>query len=129
MPPARQDHLVTVDPQRLDAAYRTALDALLRERHPDGYWVGELATSALSTAVAVRALAKLPGDFAALIDGGLRYLTSHQNADGGWGDTDRSFSNISTSTLGRAAFGITGTEGRYPETVARAEAYLRQFGD
>jgi len=42
-----------IDPTRLRAAYRIAHDALIRERHPDGYWVGELATSALSTAVAV----------------------------------------------------------------------------
>jgi squalene-hopene/tetraprenyl-beta-curcumene cyclase len=118
-----------VDPQRLDDAYRTALDALLRERHPDGYWVGELSTSALSTAVAVSALSKVPGDFATLIDDGLRYLATHQNPDGGWGDTDRSFSNISTSMLGRAAFALTGTAGRFPEAVARVEAYLRQFGD
>jgi squalene-hopene/tetraprenyl-beta-curcumene cyclase len=120
---------MTVDPQRLDNAYRIALDALLRERHPDGYWVGELATSALSTAVAVSALSKVPGDFTSLIDGGLGYLATHQNPDGGWGDTDRSFSNISTSTLCRAAFAITGTEGRYPEVIQRAEGYLRQFGD
>ncbi len=42
-----------VDPHRLEKAYQTALAALLAERHPDGYWVGELSTSALSTAVAV----------------------------------------------------------------------------
>ena len=38
---------------RLEAAYQTALAALVKERHPDGYWVGELSTSALSTATAV----------------------------------------------------------------------------
>src|SRR5438045_2856967 len=41
---------------RLESAYQTALAALLAERHPDGYWVGELSTSALSTATAVMAL-------------------------------------------------------------------------
>jgi squalene-hopene/tetraprenyl-beta-curcumene cyclase len=118
-----------IDTARLNAAYRIAHDALMAERHPDGYWVGELATSALSTAVAVMALSKVPGDHAALIDGGLNYLVAHQNADGGWGDTDRSFSNISTSMLCRAAFAMTGSEGRYPETLAKIEAYLRTFGD
>ena len=44
-----------LDRDRLDAAYRTALDALLQERHPDGYWIGELSSSALSTATAVMA--------------------------------------------------------------------------
>jgi len=46
-----------LDASRLERAYQTALAALLAERHPDGYWIGELSTSALSTAVAVCALA------------------------------------------------------------------------
>ncbi len=41
---------------RLEAAYQTALAALLAERTPEGHWVGELSTSALSTATAVMAL-------------------------------------------------------------------------
>ena len=40
--------------ERLEAAYQKALAALLAERHPDGYWVGELSTSALSTATAAQ---------------------------------------------------------------------------
>src|SRR5256885_323657 len=44
---------------RLDAAYQTAHAALLAERTPDGHWVGELSASALSTAVAVSALAQV----------------------------------------------------------------------
>jgi squalene-hopene/tetraprenyl-beta-curcumene cyclase len=43
---------------------------------------------------------------------GLRWLVANQNADGGWGDTDRSISNISTTALGWAAlaFDDTGDE-------------------
>ena len=41
---------------RLESAYQTALAALLAERTADGHWVGELSTSALSTATAVMAL-------------------------------------------------------------------------
>ena len=40
--------------------------------------------------------------------GGLNWLAAHQNADGGWGDTVKSFSNISTTMLCRAAFHLTG---------------------
>src|SRR6266705_7001371 len=98
-----------LDPARLDAAYRTALDALLNERHPEGYWVGELSSSALSTATAVTALHLVDKNLgttthAALIENGLAWLVAHQNPDGGWGDTDKSFSNISTTMLCRAAF-------------------------
>ena len=42
-------------PERLETAYQTALAALLAERTSEGHWVGELSTSALSTAVAVSA--------------------------------------------------------------------------
>src|SRR5437660_748747 len=102
-PPARD---------RLEAAYQTALAALLAERTPDGYWVGELSTSALSTAVASSALALVqkavaPGRYEALIRGGAAWLAAHQNDDGGWGDTVKSFSNISTTMLCRAAFRLS----------------------
>jgi squalene-hopene/tetraprenyl-beta-curcumene cyclase len=136
-----------LDRARLDAAYRTGLDALLKERHPDGYWIGELSSSALSTATAVMALhltsAPLspPGrgvgaegrSHADLIERGLAWLVSHQNPDGGWGDTDKSYSNISTTMLCRAAFYLCsrhtpcadadGTRS-VPATIARAEAWL-----
>src|SRR5947209_7507055 len=102
------------DPQRLEAAYQTALAALLAERTPEGHWVGELSTSALATATAVTALAlvqtRVPGAARQdrLIAGGLDWLAAHQNADGGWGDTVKSLSNISTTMLCRAAFYLTG---------------------
>jgi squalene-hopene/tetraprenyl-beta-curcumene cyclase len=118
------------EPHRLEAAYQTALAALLAERTSAGHWVGELSTSALSTATAVSALAlvkkQLPRQdlYHSLIAGGVVWLAEHQNADGGWGDTVKSLSNISTSMLCRAAFHITGTAGRYAETLARVERWL-----
>src|SRR3954465_4877193 len=99
-----------MDRQRLQAAYLKARDALLAERTPEGHWVGELSTSALSTATAVMALHLVQKhtpphhQFQQLIDGGLAWLVAHQNEDGGFGDTVKSFSNISTSMLCRAAF-------------------------
>jgi squalene-hopene/tetraprenyl-beta-curcumene cyclase len=45
-----------ISPDRLEQAYPTALAALLAERTSEGHWVGELSTSALSTAVAVSGL-------------------------------------------------------------------------
>src|SRR5436309_13741115 len=98
---------------QLERAYLTALAALLAERSPEGHWVGELSTSALSTATAVGALALVQkeqlGTFDPLTRGGLDWLAVHQNADGGWGDTVQSLSNISTTMLCRAAFHLTGT--------------------
>ncbi|HEY7311988.1 MAG TPA: prenyltransferase/squalene oxidase repeat-containing protein [Gemmataceae bacterium] len=116
--------------ERLESAYQTALTALLAERTPEGHWVGELSTSALSTATAVSALTlvqkatRAHGSFDSLIAGGLTWLAAHQNADGGWGDTIRSFSNISTTMLCRAAFHLTGTAAAHDDTLRHSEDWL-----
>ncbi len=119
-----------VDSERLAAAYQAALNALLAERTPQGHWVGELSTSALSTATAVSALALVQnattahGSFDPLILGGLNWLAAHQNADGGWGDTIKSLSNISTTMLCRAAFHLTGAGSSHEDTLRRCEDWL-----
>ncbi len=98
--------------------------ALLAERTPGGFWVGELSASALSTATAVFAL-DMVGDpkYTPLVRNGLKWLAENQNADGGWGDTTKSFSNLSTTCLGWAVFNIPDAEG-YTETIDRAEAWI-----
>ncbi|MBL9083797.1 MAG: squalene--hopene cyclase [Planctomycetales bacterium] len=100
-----------IDRPRLLAAYAKAREVLLAERVPEGHWVGELSSSALSTATAVSALsiAARHADVAtrtqyeALIAAALQWIFARQNPDGGWGDTDKSLSNISTTMLVRAA--------------------------
>ncbi|MCA9227814.1 MAG: squalene--hopene cyclase, partial [Planctomycetales bacterium] len=131
--------------ERLRAAYETARRDLLAERDAAGYWVGELATSALSTATAVSALSlvlrhatQLPFDrerIVELIRGGVDYLATHQNPDGGWGDTDKSHSNIATAMLGVAAIHLATQAGAtdrpleaYAETLDRANAYIDAQG-
>lgn len=111
---------------RLRAAYLIARDALLAERVPEGHWVGELSTSALSTSTAVMALHLVnPFEHRERIDAGLKWLAEHQNPDGGWGDTVKSFSNISTSMLCRAAFKMIGEQDR-SDTILRLEDYLTE---
>jgi squalene-hopene/tetraprenyl-beta-curcumene cyclase len=106
--------------------------ALLNARVPAGHWEGLLSSSALSTATAVVALelvrrnrpdapAALPG----LIDAGLAWLEKHANADGGYGDTVDSPSNISTTALCWASLGL-----RSGSAGGRAEAWLkREIGE
>ena len=87
----------------------------------EGHWTGELSSSALSTATAVVALATVDrATHSDLIDAGLRWLAKTQNADGGWGDTIRSKSNISTTALCWAAFGAARADGEFPAVVANA---------
>ncbi len=110
---------------RLEAARQTAVKALMSELGPDGHWCGELSSSALSTATAVTALATVDHvAHAALIRAGLTWLAAHANADGGWGDTVRSRSNLSTTALVWAAFGAAQADAAFPGTVTRAVDYI-----
>jgi squalene-hopene/tetraprenyl-beta-curcumene cyclase len=108
---------------------QTLVDRLLAARDADGVWVGELASSALSTATAVVALAtasRTPSD-RDLIARGLQWLVQHQNADGGWGDTVLNKSNISTTALCWAALAYAppALHGA-SEATEQAEAWLRR---
>lgn len=121
---------VTVDRNRLAAALEKARSELLAQRNAAGHWEGELSSSALSTATAVTALAiadRASGSnrFTEHVSSGLKWLETHANADGGWGDTTISRSNLSTTTLCWAAFGVVRDAGsRFPEVVASARRWL-----
>src|SRR5260221_10699949 len=109
--------------ERLVAAYERAKAALLAERHPEGYWLGELSSSALSTATAVSALSQV-GGHDELVRAGLNWLSQHQSDDGGWGDTVKSFSNISTTMLCPAAYCFAGTPPQFADSFANADAFM-----
>ncbi len=123
---------------RLERTYAAVRTALLAERHANGWWEGELSTSALATATAVMALEmvrrKIPAtqatakDLAALIERGVCWLAQHQNGDGGWGDTTLSKSNISTTMLCHAVFHATRNTARFLELVAAAKRYVDDAG-
>ncbi|MCH2119449.1 MAG: squalene--hopene cyclase, partial [Pirellulales bacterium] len=137
-----------VEIDRLRAAWRNARQELLAERAPSGHWVGELASSPLSTATAISALvlshrgncqfaedSKTEGiedlvqrELSDLVISSLRWLVRHQNDDGGWGDTDRSRSNIATTMLVRAVFQMTGVPAQYGHLAAKADAFIEQNG-
>jgi squalene-hopene/tetraprenyl-beta-curcumene cyclase len=74
----------------------------------------------------VRKATPLYGSFDALIAGGLSWLAEHQNADGGWGDTVKSFSNISTTMLCRAAFRLAGASVEHTGTRRKCKAWLAE---
>ncbi|MFQ5731740.1 MAG: prenyltransferase/squalene oxidase repeat-containing protein [Planctomycetaceae bacterium] len=131
-----------VDPARIRLCFETARDALLAERNGAGHWVGELSASALSTATAVMALELVrrqresspafaksrASELQSLIEDGIRWLAEHQNEDGGWGDTTKSISNISTSMLCRASFHATGNDETHATVVRKAAAYINDAG-
>jgi squalene-hopene/tetraprenyl-beta-curcumene cyclase len=95
-----------------ERALTAARRLLLSRRTSEGIWRGELSSSALATAVAVFALARVDAQrHRPLIDRGLNWLAARANADGGWGDTPRSRSNLSTTALVWAALSPSGSGG------------------
>ncbi len=131
-----------IDITTVERALAAARERLLAARVSDsadrslrGYWEGELSGSALSTATSICALAMVDRacgstQFSTLIDRGFSWLAKHQNADGGWGDTVDSPSNISTTTLCWAALGIDRDLARLHQSVIeRAETRLRRDAD
>ena len=121
----------TVDATTIEAASAAADRALVDARGPAGHWVGVLSSSALSTATAVAALAVLrrAGGEArdAEIEAGLAWLGRNANADGGYGDTVDSPTNLSTTTLVWMAFVAAGR--REDEAARAVQAWLeRELG-
>jgi len=119
------------------ASMRTnALETLLRARGPEGFWEGELSSSALSTATASIALEhyhrshpNLPSHQVVvvrdLVSRGRRWLKDHQNADGGWGDTVKSLSNISTTLLCWGA--LNHSEDEFEDCNRHAARWIEQY--
>jgi squalene-hopene/tetraprenyl-beta-curcumene cyclase len=109
---------------------------LLARRAAADHWDGHLASSALSTGTAVLALhlvaeARGPSsaphpDLVRLVEAGVGWLVAVQNADGGWGDTTRSRSNISTTAIVWAALSkVRARDAHVAATVEKAGLWLR----
>jgi squalene-hopene/tetraprenyl-beta-curcumene cyclase len=117
------------DPEALGRTLAAARKKLLESRTPKGHWEGHLSSSALSTATAICALeavrrrrAEASPSLESLVRRGLEWLVRHQNADGGYGDTTDSPSNLSTTALSWAVLGL----GKESAAGSRAEAWLKK---
>ncbi len=117
-----------IDEKALEETIATLRAKLLAARGPHGHWEGRLSSSALSTATAVFALAVVDrGRYRALVDRGLAWLCTHQNPDGGWGDTVGSPSNLSTTMLCYSAMAVADRPEVCASCVERTEAWLRRM--
>lgn len=114
-----------IEAARVEALWQETRAHLLRLRNAEGYWEGYLSSSALATATALSALA-LAGTAAdePLVGRALTWLTQDQNADGGWGDSPESPSNLSTTLLTLAAMTMAATDQR-GSTSGRTETGAR----
>ena len=113
--------------------------AELQAESVDGtYWTGELSSSALSTATAVVAISLMDRErYDRQVRSGVEWLRKNVNDDGGFGDTVRSKSNLSTTFLVAAALRIAGIERdddlargvrNYIDSRGGSVAILRKYG-
>ncbi len=129
---------MALDIDRLEKAYQKVRVQLMENRTPSGNWVGQLSSSALSTATTISAFSfyletGIPGpvqraDLIAKIASGIRWLVDGQNTDGGWGDTDKSYSNISTTMLVEAALTAAGRQDEFQIELERGRAFVAERG-
>ncbi len=113
-----------------DAAAQLLVRRLLDRRAGPDHWDGHLADSALSTATAVLALhlvaaSRGSSGLERFVEAGTAWLVVHQNADGGWGDTIRSRSNISTTAIVWATLSVVAAPAGARADGGPVEADLR----
>ena len=113
---------MNIDKNRIEKTVQNLTKRLLDYRENAGYWIGNLSSSALSTAAAVFALASADRDkYKPQIDNGLKWLCDNHNTDGGWGDTAKSISNISTTLLCWSALSVSDENPDYKNAIVSAE--------
>ena len=77
-----------------------AIQRFMKSRSEDGMWRGSLSSSAISTAVSVFALQRIDVEkYRAQIDAGVNWLRQMMKADGSWGDSVESPSNMTATLL------------------------------
>ena len=135
--------------ERITRAIDRLQSDLVSMKGSSNHWTGALSTSALSTATAISALSVCRDQFAKnfwgqdddssgskysldrwqqLIERGSDWLSRSQNPDGGFGDTDRSLSNIATTFLVLAAWQLAGHNARYSTQISAAWSYVERQG-
>ncbi|MDE2756301.1 MAG: squalene--hopene cyclase, partial [Acidobacteriota bacterium] len=124
------------NPEQVRQALAHATGTMLESRVPAGHWEGELSSSALSTATAVLALAVVLREGERQLDPalmttcrrltarGTEWLVENRNADGGFGDTVGSPSNLSTTVLVWAA--LTAVDRSSEKALAATRAWLSE---
>ena len=117
--------MMDIDKNKLKETLNTVRDRLIDSMAGDSNWQGRLSSSALATATAITSLSLVDKDkYKGMIEAGFQWLVANGNADGGWGDTPVSESNISTTVLCWAAFAMADDPNRYEQVVADAELWL-----
>lgn len=114
--------------EELEIRFKALSEILLSEMNDEGFWTGELSSSALGLAVSIAALHFYEKDEnQPEIQQGLNWLAENINPDGSYGDTPDSPGNISTSLLVYAALNLyAGSDQKIGKLQQRIASYLQK---
>jgi len=112
--------------ENLQTQFDEISNLLLQKRNAEGYWSGRLSSSALGVAVAITALHfyDAQGNEGEILSG-LNWLGQNVNADGGFGDSPESVSNVSTSLLCYSAVKTCSRDNQEDSLLLKIGDYLR----
>ena len=112
--------------EKIEKRFNELAGILMDEMNPQGFWTGELSSSALGVAVAIAALHFHDSEtHQPNIQKGLVWLQTNVNEDGSFGDTPDSPGNVSTSLLVYAATNLyAATDGETAVLQNKIAAYL-----
>ncbi len=117
---------MTINSDHIQLQFKELSSILLQKRNTSGYWSGRLSSSALGVAVAITALHFYDAtDNSSEILAGLNWLKNNVNANGGFGDSPKSISNVSTSLLCYAAVKVCSPDGPQNPLLQKIGDYLR----
>jgi len=110
--------------EQLQEMWHDAYGRLQKSRMANGMWNGKLSSSAISTSVSVFALQRIDSNqYATYIANGVNWLHATMKADGSWGDSVESPSNMTATLLTYVSLYAVG------QAPAQAREYLdKQFG-
>lgn len=110
--------------EQVNEMIKAATDTLLKEREEGKIWRGSLSSSAISTSVSVFALHEIDAvKYAPYIDKGVAWLQQTMKAEGSWGDSIESPSNLTATLLTYASLYAVGVKSE------QTRSYLKErFG-
>ena len=110
--------------EQLQEMWQDAYGRLMQSRTLEGMWNGRLSSSAIATSVSVFALQRIDSErYAPYIANGVKWLHATMKADGTWGDSVESPSNMTATLLTYVSLYAVG------QAPTQAREYLdNQFG-
>lgn len=108
-------------------ALERAVEWLLENQHPDGWWTDELETNVTMTAEHVLLLRFLGIELDAIREGAVTHILHHQREDGSWALYYDGPADLSTTLEAYVALKVLGVDPTRPE-MQHALAVIRKLG-